>query len=397
MAVHSPGRQSRLSTHQLHIGCWSFEEYYFPDWKSVGLQTANSDLHDMTGQSVSALRNCFYDLFVAARTIDSSKPKTKGKKSSRGSRERMRKAAVYRNIFAYEDEDPTWRAVLSKFPNHVPRFEDKASATAFTQTHCLTHSNPDYPQLQHSVTTLIDWKQIETVLLPRIREYERRWPSSSAANSDSADSAQAVDEMAESVHNYARSRLNLKIHREMSEVSRMNTLRYLFFHMKCGIYVMIRNNALVIFAPFVNKDYKNSWRGELRIGSMDGTVESYVEEKASYYRGYKMHYLDMSAWWANGNIICNDYGGEEAAESNQFWGDHFLLQLKDMFAELCRTRKVPDCEFFINKRDYPQLKYNGSTERAVEPYGFIFDRDDRKEDEDLPLRRYCYSSYAPIM
>eukprot|EP01039_Chlorochromonas_danica_P002692 gene2692-2942_t len=312
----------------------------------------------------------------------------------------MRKAAVYRNIFAYEDEDPAWKTVLSQFPNHVPRFEDKASATAFTQSHCLTHSNPDYPQLQHSVTTLIDWKQIETVLLPRIREYERRWPSSSSSM-ESMDSVEKgagqLDEMAESVHNYARSRLNLKIHREMSEASRMNTLRYLFFHMKCGIYVMIRNNSLAIFAPFVNKDYTNSWRGELRIGSMDGTVQSYVEEKAEYYRGIKMHYLDMSAWWANGNIICNDYGGEEAAESNQFWGDHFLLQLKDMFAELCRTRKVPDCEFFINKRDYPQLKYNGSTERAVEPYGFIFNRDDRREDEDLPLRRYCYSSYAPIM
>lgn len=61
---------------------------------------------------------------------------------------------------------------------------------------------------------------------------------------------------------------------------------------------------------------------------------------------------------------------------NQYWGDQFLFQMKDMFSELCNHRLVPDCDFFINKRDYPHLKFNSSICGGipVEPYGFIFDK-----------------------
>jgi hypothetical protein len=50
--------------------------------------------------------------------------------------------------------------------------------------------------------------------------------------------------------------------------------------------------------------------------------------------------------------------------------------MKDMFSELCNHRLVPDCDFFINKRDYPHLKFNSSICGGipVEPYGFIFDK-----------------------
>ena len=104
---------------------------------------------------------------------------------------------------------------------------------------------------------------------------------------------------------------------------------------------------------------------------------------------------DKADWWANGNIICNEYKKGD----NQWWGDHFILQLKDMFADTCKHRKIPDCDFFINKRDYPHLKYNEhiSSGVPVEPYGFIFDRDDREPAQDVPLMRHNYRSYAPIM
>lgn len=38
-----------------------------------------------------------------------------------------------------------------------------------------------------------------------------------------------------------------------------------------------------------------------------------------------------------------------------------------MLLELCRRRAIPDCEFFINKRDHPMLKLDLS-----EPYDFLF-------------------------
>lgn len=302
--------------------------------------------------------------------------------------------SVLRNIFAFEDEAAAWKEELSKFPNHVPRFAEKQQAIDFTKKHCLVHSNPDHPNLQHSITTLVEWKQIEEILLPKIKEYEQRWPASPAGPPPAA--AAPMDPLQASVHEYAKSRLDLPIHAEMSDISRMNTLRYLFFHMKCGIYVMIRRGRLAVFCPFVNKDYRNTWGDELRIDSSDGTVESYIEEKSAYFPAHSLHLLGREQWWANGNIICNDYGGSEEEENNQYWGDHFLLQLKDMLSELCRCRAVTDADFFINKRDYPQLKYNPSL-GPVEPYGFIFDRDDRDPAQDLPLRREQHSSYAPIL
>lgn len=45
-----------------------------------------------------------------------------------------------------------------------------------------------------------------------------------------------------------------------------------------------------------------------------------------------------------------------------------------MIAEACRLRYIPDCEFFINKRDYPNMKFNVDRGVPVEPYGFIHDK-----------------------
>ena len=72
---------------------------------------------------------------------------------------------------------------------------------------------------------------------------------------------------------------------------------------------------------------------------------------------------------------------------------------------------MPDCEFFVNKRDYPNLKFHpwehpgpGPREGAggedgvpVEPYGFLFDRDDKDPAQDVLLSRHRYRSYAPIL
>ena len=259
------------------------------------------------------------------------------------------------------------------------------------------------------------------------------------------------------VYEYITSRLQLPIHTRLNKHSTINTLKYLFFHMRCGIFVMIRNNSVAIFCPFVNKDYRNNWAEVdpegigLRLESQDGKISSYYAEKENHYRRENV-LQDISEWWANGNIICNEHekdpGQEDRGFSNnrpggnsdttsQYWGDQFLFQLKDMLAETCRCRRVPDCEFFINKRDYPQLKVHEGVQSSsydvkieedeggsgspntydvmtmskgipkdpstlqpnapVEPYGFIFDRDDTVPEQDLPLSRFVYSSYAPIL
>ncbi|CAM9418569.1 unnamed protein product [Discosporangium mesarthrocarpum] len=74
-----------------------------------------------------------------------------------------------------------------------------------------------------------------------------------------------------------------------------------------------------------------------------------------------------------------------------------MSALRDLLEEACRKRNMADCEFFINKRDYPQLKFNDTTKRPVEPYGFIYDKDDRDPDQDVPLKRQNYAQYTPIL
>ena len=332
--------------------------------------------------------------------------------------------SMLRNIFPLE-ENNKWNDAISMFPNKVPRFSNADDAIEFFKDNCLIGSNPMEPTLQHSITTLTDWNQIQKILIPKMNEYNKKWlrkyPSNDMINNnryahndndnndnnddnDDNDIIPKSEPSSSNVYRYLLSRVNLSIHSILTQTSTYNTLNYLFNHMKCGILVMIRNNNLVIFAPFVNKDYRNTWGNVDTL--IDGSLERYYMEKEEYYRAENI-INDRMKWWANGNIICNEDEKPSNTSSNQYWSDHFLFQLKDMISETCQKREVPDCDFFINKRDYPQLKFHkddGNVKDGdicngvpVEPYGFIFDKDDNNPNEDVPLSRECYKSYAPIL
>lgn len=300
--------------------------------------------------------------------------------------------SYWRNIYAYDDEESAWAEACSVFPNKVPRFTSSDDCIQFTKRYCRTGSNPIESQLFHSISTLTDWDQITHALLPKIKEYRRKWPykQTSATTTSSSTSPNHM-------HEYVDSRLSLPIHSFICSYSVENTLKYLFYHMRCGIYVMIRNNQVAIFAPFVNKNYVNTWGDSLQVEQ--DNVEAYYMEKLKHFRDENF-LSDMSKWWANGNIMCNVEADGVERTGCRYWGDQFNFQVKDMLAETCRLRDVPDCEFFINKRDYPHLKYHSAGDGSgypAEPYGFVFDKDDRDPAADIPLEEHCYQSYAPIL
>jgi hypothetical protein len=312
-----------------------------------------------------------------------------------------------RGMFGDKGDSANWLDEVGKFPNGVPRFESKAECLEFMEHYNTYHggSNPELPQLMHIFTMLISWKQIETILIPNIEKaraepsFAPKVPNDDCREHEGVPNSKNVYEAPESanVMKDINFRLNLPIHRCCTTESTMNTLKYLFFHMKCGIFVMIRDGKLRIFAPFVNKDYRNSWGDRLKLEG-DESLDSYYSQKAGHYREESIE-RDRSKWWANGNIICNELVKEDEKDNMQYWGDHFLAPLRDMLGEACRERQIPDCEFFLNKRDYPQLKVNiprGGI--PVEPYGFIFDKDDRDPEQDIDLvDRAKFPSYAPIV
>lgn len=103
-------------------------------------------------------------------------------------------------------------------------------------------------------------------------------------------------------------------------------ISYLFHHMRCGIYVMIRAGKLRLCAPFVNAKYRNTWSGALKWrvakpGAQQapqggGTVEDmpFGQDVEGYYEakmvtGYREENVvpNVEEWWANGNIICNEH------------------------------------------------------------------------------------------
>ncbi len=152
------------------------------------------------------------------------------------------------------------------------------------------------------------------------------------------------------------------ISKNIDKVSRKEirkTIEYLYHGLRAGIVVRIVRGRVVCFCPFYNPDFTNTWPPSVPSGH------------ETFRTG-----LPKEKWWANGGILCT-----EAYP----WGTHFCMQIKDMIAEAAHKFQIPDAVFCINKRDYPQLKWNPRLNSLVEPYGFLFDRDDRDPYQDVPL------------
>jgi hypothetical protein len=138
------------------------------------------------------------------------------------------------------------------------------------------------------------------------------------------------------------------------------TLKYIFYKFKKGIYVSIKNGILEAFLPFSNVNYKNDWYNKV---DMPPNVR-YVQK-------------DKSKWVANGGLI--------RYEEKYFEFDSGIPNICDMFQTLCERRKVADTEFFINKRDFPILTNNNT-----EPYFHIYGK-------NYPLRGYNTKNFIKIL
>ena len=159
-----------------------------------------------------------------------------------------------------------------------------------------------------------------------------------------------------------------------------NTFKYIFYKLKKGIFVRIANNKLQTFLPFSNAHYKNEFANRLQIAPYwKGNVQSfldYVSKKSGYSKS--QNHIPLDEWIANNAIVRFEYQRNE--------GDNNVVTLFNMFKTLCEQRNVPDIEFFVNRRDYPQLKNNDT-----EPYNHIYD------SQHYPLLSHKYDKYAPLL
>jgi hypothetical protein len=135
-------------------------------------------------------------------------------------------------------------------------------------------SNPENEHLQHIFTFLTSWDQIEKYMLKKMDEIDRSFPPR-AAPPLSSNNVYAKEEeynhftsnnagggggggggdggladgniprsVVDGVLDGLQQRLNYPLHERLNRQATMNTLSYLYNHMRCGIYVMIRSGKV---------------------------------------------------------------------------------------------------------------------------------------------------------
>jgi serine/threonine protein kinase len=168
----------------------------------------------------------------------------------------------------------------------------------------------------------------------------------------------------------------------------INTFRYMFHKFKKGIFVKIADNELKVFLPFSKVGYKNEWSKQVAIDPKFKDLFSFLSH-VSALGGYKFHSAsvntDIEQWYGNNCILRYDM-----KKVGKYYypaeGDTNIGTIKNMLETLCKSRKIPDIEFFINRRDFPVL-----TKDWTEPYNNIWDT------KDKPLISHNYSKYVPIL
>lgn len=256
------------------------------------------------------------------------------------------------------------------FGDALPCFDSEENCRKFFEEHIRCNpSNPDLYHFRQCITVFSGWDQLEKYVFPRLEQLRL------APSNNSCCSVHPLDLQ---IQDCLRSGAHVALSPLTCFDATKNTFEYLYHHMRCGIFVKIHQGRVSIFAPFVNPDYCNTWSQHIQF--KEGSLDEYEEWKEKRTGKRENVIRDMTKWWLNGNIVCN-------VPSPQVWDDSFLHPLHDMLIQTCAMKEVGDCEFFLNKRDFPQLRRD-----VLDPYQFIWPKDKRPK----PLDRHEYAVYAPI-
>lgn len=171
-----------------------------------------------------------------------------------------------------------------------------------------------------------------------------------------------------------------EIYNNLSPNDITNTFRYIFHKFKKGIFVQIIDNELKVFLPFSKNKFINEWSNRIKVDRRYKNMTDFLRHINSMEnRKFNPKYVNKftNSWYANNSLLRTEFPISENDSNNSVF--------KNLLEELCKTRKLPNIEFFINRRDFPILK-KGHTE----PYNNIWDTEDKK------LVSHKYEKYCPI-
>jgi len=167
-----------------------------------------------------------------------------------------------------------------------------------------------------------------------------------------------------------------EIYQKINKQSILTTIDYMYYKMKTGVFVRIYNNIVVNFIVMYNLEYKNDFSKFLKF--KDGmTAKDYFKLKDPKNKG-KWN-LDLTKWNATNCLLRNEAEDDSPTLA-------YFVNFYDMIVETCHARKVNDCIFFINRKDFPYLDrfWNESYDQI---YG-----------DNVPLKAPYYKSpFIPIL
>lgn len=232
-------------------------------------------------------------------------------------------------------------------------------------------------------TIITNYEKLKQVILDGIEDSEDNSEDNSDnkdnKNNDSDNIDYNLPKEYESILNIVNKKKNFYNNGVSLKERVINTLHYLFYHMRSGIYCRIANNKIKQFIIFVNEDYENNWSKYLTFADDDGnivSIDTYYQIKRNYYR--RENIIEPSKWWCNGHMFDNE-------PSPNLFGMHLVSSITDMLYYLSQSNKLKNRSFFINKRDYPQLRVDGT-----EPYDFLFPTKTKLSE------KYIKTGFVPI-
>ena len=162
-----------------------------------------------------------------------------------------------------------------------------------------------------------------------------------------------------------------------------NTFRFIVSQIRKGIFVKMHHNRLVNFIVFnVNDNVENAWGDRVRVdprhfSSIDDFMKHVARKTRAVHSPESME-TDPRRWRCNNGI----FRFEKPPVDNR----KNLECIHDMFVQLAENCVVDDCEFFVNKRDFP-IRRRG----PFEPFHHIWD------SKRAPLKSEVHAEYSPIL
>lgn len=132
-------------------------------------------------------------------------------------------------------------------------------------------------------------------------------------------------------------------------------VKYGFHKLRACVLVSIRSNGIHSFTPMVKHSYKNTYdRGDTFWFGKGMNEKRYLAIKNRVLREMKLRdesFSPRGSWFANNSLIGN-------VRSNSM-NDGFTLIAYHMIQQTLKTHAVGDCDFILNVRDFPKLRYDG--------------------------------------